>query len=874
LALSCAHIKKIAVHVIFPHRCNPYPLISSKSQIFMIHHLKTNFVLLVAIFLFSNCYTTEAQKGKGKKKVEPATTPAPEQPKKDKNGMKPYHEVITGIAITDGGIFSVHKVEAKYFFEIPDSLIAKREFLLKSKTSGFVENLDFGGAGMSPKGEQVVRWDKIDNRILLRVVSYNNIASEELPIYQSVKYNNFEPVLYSFDIQTISKDSLAFVIDVTEFFTTDVEFLGPLSNDQRKQFQIKSLDKSRSLISSIKSFPQNIEVRHVLTYSGSQLPDNVETSSLSVEMNQSFVLLPKKPMMPRLYDPRVGFFSVQVKDYGSSEYKTVQKRFITRWRLEPKDWAAYNRGELVEPIKPIVYYVDPATPVQWRKYLKQGVEDWQSAFEKIGFKNAILAKDAPTLHEDPEWSAEDIRYSVIRYIATTIINAQGPHTHDPRSGEIIESDILWYHNVTTFLRALTLTQTAVVNEKARKPQLSEEDMGLMIRYVCAHEVGHTLGFPHNMGASSAYPVDSLRSASFTKKWGITPSIMDYARANYVAQPEDKNVHLFNNKVGPYDDYVVMWGYKPIQGAKTSEEEASTLNKWILDHADNPVYRYGRQTFVRHIDPRSQTEDLGDDAVKAGIYGIENLKRIVPKLVEWTTAPGKNFDVLQESYGDAVGQWSRYIGHVVHSLGGVYENVKNADQKGPVYEYVPKRKQQEAMKFLNQHAFQKPTYLIDDNILKKLEHAGIVERIRQIQVNNLNLLLDYGRFAILLEAEAIKGNNVYTVSDLLSDLRKGIWDELKTGSAINLYRRNIQRAMIERYKQLMNEDQTTVPIDNRANVGFTPVNVAQSDIRPFIRAELKHLKTDLVRALPISRDVATRYHLDECIARIDNILDPK
>ncbi|MCW5909762.1 MAG: zinc-dependent metalloprotease [Cyclobacteriaceae bacterium] len=834
---------------------------------------RTRYLILVLIMLV--CFTprSHAQKSKGKKTPQPQAKPA-EEPKKDKGPFKPYSEVITKKAVSDPGVFTVHKVESKHYFEIPDSLLSKREFLLSSKTSGFVENLDFGGAGMAPKSEQVVRWDKVDNKILLRVVSYNNIASEELPIYKSVKYNNFEPVLYSFDIQAIGKDSLSYVISVDELFTTDVDFLGPLSNEQRKDFQIRNLDRNRSLITSVKSFPQNVEVRHILTYAGTQIPSNKETSSLSVEMNQSFVLLPEKPMMPRLYDPRVGFFSVQVNDYGSPEHKTVKKQFITRWRLEPKDWDAYNRGELVEPVKPIVYYIDPATPVQWRKYLKQGVEDWQQAFEKIGFKNAIVAKDAPTPEEDPDWSPEDIRYSVIRYIATTIINAQGPHTHDPRSGEIIESDILWYHNVTKWLRALTLTQTGVVNPNARKPKLSDEDMGLMIRYVCAHEVGHTLGFPHNMGASYAYPVDSLRSATFTKKWGITPSIMDYARANYVAQPGDEGVHLFNNKIGPYDDYAIMWGYKPIPGATTPEEETKTLNQWITERAGNPVYKFGRQTFLRHVDPRSQTEDLGNDAVKAGTYGIENLKRIVPQLMSWTSEPGKNYETLQESYSDAVNQWSRYIGHVVHNIGGVYETYKTSDQNGPVYEYVPKKKQQEAMKFLNQQAFQKPAYLVDENILRRLEHAGNVERIRQIQVNNLNLLLDPSRFAVLLDAESLQGQQVYTVNDMLTDLRNGLWAELKTGKEIDIYRRNLQRALIDKYGQLMKNDQVNVVPAARSALGFTPVNVNHSDIRPFIRGELKIIRNSLKQALALTKDTATRYHIEESIVRIDQILDPK
>lgn len=824
-------------------------------------------VLLLSAFMLTAVVPALAQK---KKKGDAATPPPAAAPangeKKDAGGIQPYDKVITAKAVTDEGLFKMHKIDDKYFYEIPDSLV-EREMLMVTRIAKTAEDIGYGGENVR---NQVVRWQKKDKKVLLRVVSYSNIADENSPMSLSVRNSNFEPIIQTFDIKAIGKDS-SLVIEVTALFTKDVPAIG-FDDGRRKQYKVSTLDEARTFIEHVKSFPINIEARHVLTYRAGEAPSNSSVGSISLEMNNSMILLPKKAMMPRLADDRVGFFAQSQVDYGQDAQRAVTTSYIRRWRLEPKDVEAYKRGELVEPKKQIVYYIDPATPEKWRPYLKQGVEDWNAAFERAGFKNAITAKDAPTKEQDPDWSPEDARYSVIRYFASDIQNAYGPHVADPRSGEILESDIGWYHNVMNLLRNWFFIQTAAINPDARGVQFKDEVMGRLIRFVSSHEVGHTLGLPHNFGSSFAYPVDSLRSASFTKRSGTAPSIMDYARFNYIAQPEDKGVSLMPD-VGEYDKYAVMWGYKYIPEAKTSKEEKAILNKWILEKANNPVYFYGRQT-GNPQDPRSQSEDLGNDAMKASTYGVANLKRIIPNLVEWTKEEGKNYDDLQELYGQVLGQWSRYNGHVRANIGGVYDTPKSYEQAGNVFVPVPKDIQKKAMAYLQKETFATPTWMLDQNILKKIENAGSLDRIRSAQVGSLNNLLDPSRIARLLEAEAALGNSTYTALEMMSDLRNGIWSELAAGRTIDAYRRNLQRAHIERLEYLMKEEPAPVPANFRAFVGGTPIDVSQSDIRPMVRAELKTLRTQINGAIARTADPMSKYHLEDAVQRINEILDPK
>ena len=808
-------------------------------------HTKLIFTIILSLLLSLNLFSQKKEK-------------------KEKVPIKSYKKIIKSNAVTSNGFFKIHKVDDLYYFEIPEDQL-DREVLVVSRLSGTGEG-SRGIAGMKARPQQVIRWHKQDDKLLLRSVSYNSVASETSPIYESVRRNNFEPVVMSFPIRAFGKDRKSIVIQVNELFTTHV----PLISAAPSYGSYNSLDENRSFIISMKIFPNNMEIKHVLTYNSA----GNSSGAVSYEMNQSFVLLPKEPMQPRFYDERVGYFSISQTDYGLDEQKATKRQYITRWRLEPKDMDAFKRGELVEPKKPIIYYIDPSTPEKWKPYLKAGVEDWNIAFEHAGFKNAIFVKDAPTKEEDPDWTPEDVRNSVIRYVSTQQQNAVGPHVHDPRSGEIIESDILWYHNVMNMLRNWYFVQTSAVNPEARKVKFDDEVMGKLIRYVAAHEVGHTLGLTHNMGASSAYSVDSLRSATFTNTMSLSPSIMDYARFNYVAQPEDKGVALLPI-VSVYDKYAIGWGYRPIPDANSSDEENPTLNEWILKHNDDPKYRYGKQVYYS-IDPSSQTEDLGDNAMLASTYGIENLKIVVPNLLKWTNEDGKNYADLAELYSNVLRQWERYMYHVETNIGGVYENLKTYDQEGEVYRYVPKEKQREAVEFLNKQLFQTPYWLVEENILRRIESSGTINRIGNYQRKVLNSLLEPSRLARLIEDESMNGEKAYSMIELFDDLRLSIWSELKNGDAIDTYRRNLQRTHIERIGTLMQTRRggdASIRYFDDGSYGYNAINVSTSDVRPMARADLKNLKKEIKEAIPRFKDEMSIFHLEDALEQVDLMLNP-
>ncbi len=826
---------------------------------------KLRFALLTLAFILSY-QTTEAQIFKKKKSK---TEKSDEKPSKDK--IKPYNKVITKDAKTDKGLFDVHVVADKHYYEIPDSLFNK-EMLMVSRISKTASRIGFGGGKINT---QVLRWEKKDKKVLVRVVSHDVVAADSLPVHEAVVNSNFEPVLYAFDIKAFKKDSLnpATVIAVDDIFTKDTKAFG-MPEFYRKRYKVSRLDDSRSFIESIKSYPLNVEARHVKTYLASAPPSNGSLGSISLEINNSMILLPEEPMKRRYFDRRVGWFARGQVDYGLDAQESKTVTFLDRWRLEVKeeDIEKYKRGELVEPKKQIVYYVGRATPEQWVPFIKQGIEDWQVAFEAAGFKNAIIAKDPPTKEEDPEWSPEDVRYSVVRYLASPIPNANGPHVSDPRSGEILESDINWYHNVMTLLRNWFFVQTAAINPDARGVDFDDKVMGRLIRFVSSHEVGHTLGLPHNMGSSVAYPVDSLRSASFTKKYGTAPSIMDYARFNYIAQPGDEGVALMPD-IGVYDKYAIQWGYKPILD-KTAEEEKKTLDSWILKHAGDPLYRFGHQQVGDIVDPSSQTEDLGDDAIKASSYGIANLKRIVPKLVEWTKEDGKNYDDLETLYGQVISQYNRYMGHVSNNVGGVYEHHKTYEQEGAVYTPVAKAHQANCMAFIQEELFQTPDWLLDQDIFGRTQYSGFVERIRSIQVRTLNNMLSLGKMARLIENETANGSDAYSLLQMMGDLRKGIWSELPAGRKIDTYRRNLQKAHIDRLAYLMTAENQKKKPDFGGYQKSTVVNTSQSDIRSLARAELNSLKREIRNAASRTSDQMSKYHLQDTAERINMILDPK
>ena len=826
---------------------------------------------LVVVVLFGLTLDIEAQRKKKKKRnkgnTEQIVKPKP-KPKPKKGAILAYEKVVTKEMKTDEGLFKVHSLDDTFLFEVPDSLL-NREMLMVTRIAKTANGIGFGGGKANT---QVLRWERKKKKILLRIVSHSVVADTILPVHEAVVNSNFEPVLFSFPIKAFNKDTTAVVIDATSLFSSDVKPLG-FPQFYRKRYGVTRIDKSRSYIDRVSSYPQNIETRHVKTYFASKSPSNGSVGSISIEMSNSMILLPKVPMKRRYFDERVGWFARGQVDYGLDAQRSKTVTYLDRWRLEVKeeDLAKFKAGELVEPKKQIVYYVDRATPEVWRKYIKQGIEDWQVAFEAAGFKNAIIAKDPPSKEEDPEWSPEDVRYSVVRYLASPIPNANGPHVSDPRSGEILESDINWYHNVMSLLRNWYFVQTAAINPKAQTIEFKDEVMGRLVRFVSSHEVGHTLGLPHNMGSSSAYPVDSLRSASFTKKFGTAPSIMDYARFNYIAQPEDKGVALMPD-IGPYDKHAIEWGYRPILD-KTAVDEKATLNKWILNRADNLMYRFGHQQAGGVVDPSSQTEDLGDDAIKASSYGIKNLQRILPNIEKWTTKDGENYDEMATMYGQILSQFNRYMGHVTANIGGVYEYYKTSDQEGVVYTHVAKSHQKNALKLINKELFSTPTWMIDKNIYAKTQFSGSIEKIGSVQTRTLNNILDSGRMARMIENQTMNGSKAYSLVAMFSDLRRGVWSELYSGKTIDTYRRNLQRAHINRLDYLLN----TAKNQRGANRGYfkqSTVNIGQSDIKAMVRGELNRIKREIRAAVSKASNTTSRYHLQDAIARIDMALDPK
>ena len=798
----------------------------------------------ILAFIIPSKINAQRKKSKEKETAQSLT--------KTKNSKKPkYSDFVKKDTKTDDGVFKVHESNDKYMYEIPKTFLGK-EMLLVTRIKELPGGLGGGYVNAGSKiNTQVIVWEEFKNKILLKVKSYNAIANDSLPIYKSVKANNLEPVIYAFDIKAQSKDSTAILVDVTKFFSTDVKAITGLPSYFRKRYKVRRLDASRSFINSIKSYPKNIEVVQDFTFDADAPPSNSRSNTITIRINQSMILLPEDKMMSRIYDKRVGYFSIGNVDYSSEALKADSKRYIRRWRLEPKDINAYNRGELVEPIKPIVYYLDPATPNKLKKYIKQGVDDWQKVFETAGFKNAIMAKYAPTKEEDPEFSMEDIRYSSIRYVASTTRNATGPSVSDPRTGEIIESDIIWYHNHLRSYRNRYLLETGAANPSARTLDTPAEDIGEMMRMVISHEVGHALGLPHNMAASYAYPVDSLRSGKFTQKMGIAATIMDYARYNYIAQPGDKNIR-FIRQLGPYDHYSINWGYRKIPLAKTPEQEITTLDKWINDKADNPIYRFGDQRF----DPSSQTEGIGNDQIKASTYGIKNLKIVAKNLPDWTSNQTNNYDDLSELYSELLSVWSRYIGHVTGNIGGVYEFNKNPNQPGNIYTPVTKAKQKESLQWLQKNAFETQNWLLNKNILSNINESGYTDRILNLQNRQLYTLLNTNRLKRMIDNEVVQ-DDFYAVSDMIRDLRTGVFSEANYIKNVDIFRRNLQKSFIDRLATLFNSKE-----------------LKNTDINAIIRGELAMMDFQLTLAKTKRVNRITKYHYRDCLAKVKKILNPK
>jgi hypothetical protein len=713
--------------------------------------------------------------------------------------------------IANKGLISTYQnIKNQLYFEISDTLL-KKNLLVVTRFAQLPANYSgYLNAG-SKTAEHVVEFVKQGNKILLQEVSYSNVADKYDPISISVSENNFKPILASFEIKNSEKNR--HLIDVTDYFMSDSPGFNIIRSYEKDNYKIGSVDKKRSFIDSARSFPNNTEILHTLTFSANKAPRENRTKTFSFQINHSIISLPKNPMPIRYEDERVGWFTLGKINYSSEKLKSDNYNIIRRWRLEPSDLEAYNKGQLVDPIKPIVYYLDPGTPMKWRKYFKMGIEDWNTSFEKAGFKNAIIAKDPPSKEEDPNFSPEDIRYSTVRYVASTTRNATGPSVSDPRTGEILESDIIWYHNHLRSYRNRYLLETGAANPKGRTLNTPEEEIGEMMRRVISHEVGHALGLPHNMKASSAYPVDSLRSGSFTQKFGIATTIMDYARYNYVAQPGDENIR-FVRQIGPYDDYSIEWGYRYY--GKSPEQEKEILKKVVDSKSLDPVYMFGGNG----NDPNSQTENIGDNPAKASMYGIKNLKIVANNLKKWTVEPNENYNELNELYGELIGVYRRYIYHVLSLVGGVYDTPHNENQKGVTrFVNVDSKKQMEALSFLEKNLWNTQNWLMKSEMISQIKGEGVLNSIQGLQIGALNRLLNTDKLNRMLSSKQTLKGDALSVNELIENLFETL---IKKPSNPDVSEQRLQLYFVERIDMLMEE----------------------KDINPTIKSFLLQIKNDI------------------------------
>jgi len=786
---------------------------------------------------------------------------------------QPYERVITKDAKTSRGIFTVHEIRDRYYYEIPKTELGP-EFLLNVRIAKTTVGAGYGGDEVA---DRVVRWELHGNRVNLREVDHSVTADPKEPIAIAVKAANNDTILMTFPVAAFAKDG-APVIEVSRLFTTDIaEF------SIRRRLNATAADTSRSYIERISPYPENIETESTLTYTRTQGPGNgaaapqagpggasMRPGSASVVVHYSMVKLPAQPMMPRLFDERVGYFNTSAVDYSRDAHKAARVRFIARWRLEKKDPSA----AVSDPVKPIVYYIDAATPRQWREWLKKGVESWQPAFEAAGFSNAIIAKMAPTPEEDPNFSPEDSRYSVIRWMPSTTENASGPHISDPRTGEILNADIMFYHNVMNLQRDWYFLQAGPLDPRARKFPLPDDLMGRLLQFVVAHEIGHTLGLQHNMKASSLYPQEKVRDRDWVHKMGHAPSIMDYSRFNYVAQPEDNiAVDDLIPRIGPYDTFAIKWGYTPIAQAKTSEQEKPTLDKWARAQDETPWLRFSTAA-AYGSDFGELTEAVGDaDAIKSSAMGLKNLKRVAKMLMPATTSQnGEPYEDLAELYGRMLAQWTLEMNHVAAIVGSFDSQTKYAGQSGRIFVPTPKARQQLAVRFLADNAFATPKWAIDPEILRRIEAIGVLTRVRNAQSAVLNNLLNSARFARLVEQEAVDGGAAYAPVTFLTDTRKAIWSELDDPQLkIDAYRRNLQRAWLDLVNDKINR---TPVIPANLPPELAAALATSGDEKPFYRAELRNLDAAISTALEKTTDRETRAHLQGARDQIARILDPR
>lgn len=792
-----------------------------------------------------------------KKQTSVPAAAAPKPPETSPEGL------IQSGAKVDTGLFNIYSKDGKFYLEVADSLLG-RDFLSVTRIARGAADIrvDMMGYAGDEVNNNVIRFDKgPGDKLFLRQISFSEMSRDSTQqMYRSVAASNLQPIVAAFDIKGHRADKKSSVIDLTDYLNGDNDILF-LSSVAHQQLHLAGPQPDKSYIESVVSYKQNTEIKTLKTY-GKMPTGNVGGimvfgpggSTVTLELNTSIVALPEKPMQPRYADHRVGYFTVDYTDFDLDPQGVKDIQYIKRWRLEPKpeDLNAYQNGVLVEPAHPIVFYIDPTTPKKWVPYLIKGVEDWNVAFEKAGFKNAIVAREVPA--SDSTWNIDDASHNAIVYKPSTIPNASGPSISDPRTGEILESHINWYHNVMELLHDWYMIQAGASDPAARKPIFDDTLMGQLIRFVSSHEVGHTLGLLHNFGASASVPVDSLRSKAWVEAHGHTPSIMDYARFNYVAQPEDHigEAGLFP-RIGDYDLWAIEWGYRLYPGLASAEAEKSVLAPLVKRRLENPRLRFGSEMLI-NTDPRDQNEDLGDDAVKAGTYGIRNLKYILPQLPAWSLTPGEDYSSLGRTYNVLVGQFNEYLAHAVRQVGGTYITEKNSDQAGPVITPVARTTQVQAVGFLNKELFATPTWLLDTSVLNRIGRAP-VGLVSSLQYPILDRLLSLGVISKLSEAPA------YPPTDLLKDLRTGIWGELNENTTVSIYRRNLQSRYV---------DDLIVLLTPWTPGPFPPRSSAET--MGLARVELNSLLQSLTQRQ--SADPETRAHWVDLAARIKKALSVK